>query len=121
MTDKEKVIQWLWFVKKRQHGASCFSEECPYLDKSGGSLTCCEKGADDALALLREQDSTLGMHIHTDGIDFVATGDAKQGEDRGYVLGKATMYDHIEKELLYADLLTDDVKAVLDKVKRELS
>jgi len=76
---------------------------------------------DETLALLKEHEaSTLGMKITADGITFTAEGDAKQGEQRGLLLGKTMMLEHIEKELLYENLLTDEVRAVLDRVKRRL-
>ena len=66
------------------------------------------------------EDSTLGMKITNEGIYFTATGDAKQGEDRGFILGKAMMYEHIEKELLYEGLLTDSIRSALEKVRHDL-
>ena len=76
---------------------------------------------DETLTLLKEpKTSTLGMKITADGITFMAEADAKTGEQRGLMLGKAIMHEHIEKELLYEKLLTDEVRAVLDRVKRRL-
>ncbi len=67
-------------------------------------------------ALLKENASTLGIHIHNDRITFTATGDAKQGEERGILLGKTIMYEGIEKELLKAGLLTDEIRIVLNRI-----
>ena len=66
------------------------------------------------------ENSTLGIKITADSITFTAKGDAEKGEQRGIMLGKAIMYEHIEKELLYENLLTDEVRTVLNKVKRKL-
>ena len=66
------------------------------------------------------EESTLGMKITADGITFTAKGDAKMGEQRGVFLGKAFMYDYIEKELLHENLLTEEIRCVLDNVKRKL-
>ena len=74
----------------------------------------------DAIALLKEHESsTLGMKITADGITFTAEGDAKIGEQRGTMLGKIYMYDQIAKELLHANLWTEEIKKVFDKVKRK--
>ena len=66
------------------------------------------------------EESTLGMKITADGITFTAKGDAKIAEHRGIMLGKAIMYEHIEKELLYSNLLTEEIRNALDNVKRKL-
>lgn len=76
----------------------------------------------DALGLLIEQKaeikrlkSTLGTVITASSITLTATGDAKQGEKRGLEFGKAYMKEHIEKELLYKHLLTDEIKEIIER------
>lgn len=69
----------------------------------------------DALTLLKEQDSLLGIQQTADSITFTSTGTAQQGEERGVLLGKAIMRDWLEKELLYRGLLTDDIRTVFDE------
>ena len=71
----------------------------------------------DALALLKEQDSLLGIWQTADGITFISRGTAKQGEERGVLFGKAFMHDWLEKEFLYRELLTDDIRKVFDEAK----
>ena len=66
---------------------------------------------------LKEQESTLGIRQTVDGITFISTGTAKQGEERGLVLGKALMREWLEKELLYRGLLTDDIRTVMHEAK----
>lgn len=70
----------------------------------------------DVVNMLVEKDSTLGMKIDANGIKFTSTGDAKQGEERGCFLGKAVMYEMIEKELLWKGLLTPQISAVLNEI-----
>ena len=70
-----------------------------------------------ALALLKEQQSLLGIQQAADGITFISTGTAKQGEERGILLGKLLMNEWIYKELLYKGLLTDDIRSVLEQAK----
>jgi len=65
-------------------------------------------------------DSTLGIVQTIDSISFIATGDAKKGQERGELLGKGIMYEHIEKELLYKGLLTEDVRNVIRSVYHNL-
>ena len=72
----------------------------------------------DALALLKEQKSLLGIQQTADGITFISTGTAQQGEERGLLLGKSLMHEWIFKELLYRGLLTDDIRSVLEQAKR---
>ena len=121
MVNKEKIIKGINACK--QNNTWWCYHECPYYQKGFGERPdyCGESVLfKDILTLIREYDSTIGMEINTDGITFTATGNAKQGEERGITLGKSIMYDHIEKELLHADLLTDNVKVVLAKIKQEL-
>ena len=71
--------------------------------------------------LLKEQDGLLGIQQTADGITFISTGTAQQGEERGILLGKSLMYEWIYKELLYKGLLTDDIRSVFEQAKRTLS
>ena len=71
----------------------------------------------DVIALLKEQQSLLGIQQTADGITFISTGTAKQGEERGILLGKLLMNEWIYKELLYKGLLTDDIRSVLEQAK----
>ena len=72
----------------------------------------------DALALLKEQESLLGIQQTADSITFISTGTAKQGEERGILLGKSLMHEWIYKELLRKGLLTDDIRSVFEQAKR---
>ena len=112
MIDREKVIKGL------EH---CVSEGdcrgCPYFKEILDSKIICPCRA-DALAVLEEQDSLLGIQQTVDGITFLSTGTAKQGEERGLMLGKLTMHELLKKELLYRGLLTDEIRAVFDEAKR---
>ena len=71
-----------------------------------------------AHALLKEQESLLGIQKTADSITFISTGTAKQGEERGILLGKSLMHEWIYKELLYKGLLTDDIRSVFEQAKR---
>ena len=72
----------------------------------------------DAMELLKEQESLLGIQQTADSITFISTGTAQQGEERGIVLGQARMHDWLEKELLYRGLLTDAIRAVFHDARR---
>ena len=76
-----------------------------------------DAGKDIAISLLEEQESLLGIQQTADGITFISTGTAKQGEERGILLGKLLMNEWIYKELLYKGLLTDDIRSVLEQAK----
>lgn len=67
---------------------------------------------DNAIALLKKKDDTLGIRQTADSITFISTGTARQGEERGIMLGKAMMHEWLEKELLYRGLLTDEIRSV---------
>lgn len=69
-----------------------------------------------ALNLLKEQENWLGTHQTADGITFIASGTAKQGEKRGIMLGEILMYERLEKELMHRGLLTDDIRSAFAKV-----
>ena len=112
MSDIEKVIKGL------EH---CISEGdcrgCPYFKEILDSKIICPC-REDALALLKKQQSLLGIQQTADGITFLSTGTAQQGEERGRLLGKLFMHEWLEKELLYRGLLTDDIRTVFDEAKR---
>ena len=112
MVDKDKVIKALT-ICTQPGSRGCFYEtgECPY--ESGG---CRIQMETDALQLIKEMDSTLGMKCTVDGITFTSTGEAKQGEERGSVLGKAYMKDQIEKALLYNGLLTKEIREIINSI-----
>ena len=130
MTDKEKVMSWLEGLSQddwRQfHSDSEVSNiakaALALLKEQEQTINALESDLKETLEELanKEKDSMLGMKMTADGITFTAKGDAKQGEQRGLLLGKTMMHEHIEKELLYEKLLTDEVRAVLDRVKRRL-
>ena len=80
-------------------------------------VTCMEELLSDALALLKASDSLLGVQQTADGIMFISTGTAQQGEQRGIMLGKAFMHEWLHKELLYRDLLTDEIRLVFEQAK----
>jgi len=71
------------------------------------------------LLLLKEQESILGINIDTEGIRLTATGDEKKGEELGLMMGKAIMLERIERGLLLNGLLSEEIKDVLRKAKRE--
>ena len=73
---------------------------------------------EEILSLLKEHDSLLGVQQTADGITFISTGTARQGEERGMLLGKAFMHEWIYKELLHKGLLTDDIRSVFEQAKR---
>ena len=67
---------------------------------------------EDAIELLKDQESLLGIHQTAENIIFISTGDAQQGEARGAVLGKIAMREWLQKELIHRGLMTDDIRAV---------
>jgi hypothetical protein len=67
---------------------------------------------------LKEQEGLLGIQQTADSIAFISTGTAKQGEDRGIMLGKSWMHEWLKKELLHRGLLTDEIRSVFDDAKR---
>ena len=66
----------------------------------------------------KEQEGLLGIQQTADGITFVSTGTAQQGEERGIMLGKSWMHEWLKKELLHRGLLTDEIRSVFDEAKR---
>lgn len=113
MPDREKVIKGLeeleGFLFKEYTNIKA-EESKIYYDRF--------KSLSDAIALLKEQDSLLGIQQTADGITFISTGTARQGEERGILLGKSLMHEWIYKELLYKGLLTDDIRSVFEQAKR---
>jgi hypothetical protein len=109
MADREKVEKGLRI---------CTSKEpcngCPYLNERNCSLSMVA----DTLALLDEQSSLIGTRVAADGITFISTGTAQDGEARGLLLGKMAMHEWLKKELFYRGLLTDEIRAVFDEAKR---
>lgn len=73
---------------------------------------------DDAITLLKDGENTLGTCITANGITFTATGTAKEGEERGIMLGKAFMHEWLYKELLRKGLVMDDIRSVFIQAKR---
>lgn len=71
----------------------------------------------DALALLKDQESLLGIRQTADDITFISTGTAQEGEERGIILGKKLMHEWLYKELLYNDLLTDEIRSVFEQAE----
>lgn len=104
--DKEKVIKGLECCKE-----TC-AEDCPYWNGSITDCSCMINLHADAFALFKEYENLLGIHQTTDGITFISSGTAKQGEDRGIMLGKAYMHEWLQKELLYRCLMTDEIRKV---------
>lgn len=119
MPDMEKVIKGLeTCAGTNNDGDDCTADcllDCPYK----GSL-CIDRLMYDALTLLKERDNWLGIHQTVDGITCISSGTAKQGEKRGIMLGKALVYERLEKELQYRGLLTDDIRSAFVKVWGEL-
>ena len=112
MIDKDKVIKALT-ICTQPGSRGCFYEtgECPY--ESGG---CRIQMETDALQLIKEMESTLTTKFTVDGIIFTSTRDAKQGEERGIMLGQAYMKERIEKALLYNGLLTKDIREIINSI-----
>lgn len=108
MTDREKLINWFEHLL---NAAKNNYQDFVDLTVDGG---------EDILALLKEQDNWLGIHQTVDGITYISSGTAKQGEKRGIMLGKALVYERLEKELQYRGLLTDDIRSAFVKVWGEL-
>lgn len=112
MIDKDKIIKALT-ICTRPKSSGCVYEtvECPY-----ESCGCRIQMEADALQLIRQMDSKLKMKCTADGITFTSTGDAKQGEERGLMLGKAYMKEQIEKALLYNGLLTKEIREIFNLI-----
>lgn len=108
MLDREKVIKGLELVK----------HDIYEIFVSGSQIAVDCLRIDNALAMLKDQESLLGIQQTADGITFISTGTAQQGEERGILLGKSLMHEWIYKELLHKGLLTDDIRSVFEQAKR---
>lgn len=64
------------------------------------------------------QESLLGFHQTVDGITFISTGTAQQGEERGIMLGKLCMHDWLKKELIHRGLITDEIRDVFRSAEK---
>lgn len=120
MADREKVINGL---NHCFHGQECCGDtECPYYIEHLSDSCCLEDCQEnlkaDVIAMLKEQQNLLGIQQTADSITFISSGTAQQGEERGLMLGKLTMHEWLEKELLYRGLLTDEIRAVFNEAKR---
>lgn len=113
MPDMEKVIKELESLRD-----ICNAKSNMAIGNGKVAWAGYANAADDELNLLKEQDSLLGIQQTADSITFISTGTAKQGEERGIVLGQARMHDWLEKELLYRGLLTDAIRAVFHDARR---
>lgn len=95
----------------------CF--ECPYEDD------CFHDNFDrvaiaDMVKLLKEkQQSTLGITQTAEGITFMATGSAAEGQARGIMLGKGVMHNYLETELVRRNLMTDEIREIFRKAKKD--
>lgn len=102
MADIDKVIKGLECCK-----VGC--TDCPYK----GISDCVTSLNNDAIELLKELSSTLDMTQTATSLIFTATADAKEGEERGLLLGKAKMYETISKALIRRGLMTKEIREVL--------
>ena len=100
--DREKVIKGLELVKQDIHEILV----------SGSQIAVDCLRIDNAIELLEEQKSLLGIQQTADSITFISTGDAQQGEERGILLGKAFMHEWLKKELIHRNLMTDEIRTV---------
>jgi hypothetical protein len=114
MPDRESVITHLQII----HTWAAFARERDLQFFTAKHLEHIAQWADDAIALLKEQEGLLGIQQTADSITFISTGTAKQGEDRGIMLGKSWMHEWLKKELLHRGLLTDEIRSVFDDAKR---
>lgn len=88
--------------------------------RHGGYVDVPQQLAEAILSELKEPSDLLGIRQTADGITFFSTGSAKQGEERGLLLGKLIMHEWLEKELLYRGLLTDDIRSVFAEATTKL-
>ena len=115
MPDRKKIIENLQIIRTWNEVGKAYAYD--EMDKKEKAKTV--EWIDDTLELLKEQESLLGIQQTADGITFISTGTAQQGEARGLLLGKMAMHEWLEKELLYRGLLTDDIRAVFDEAKQQ--
>ena len=104
MADREKVIGHL--------------NDCVEASRRENTWVFVRKDiVEDAISMLKEHDSLLGIQQNADSIMFLSTGTAKQGEERGILLGKSLMHEWIYKELIHKGLLTDEIRTVFNEAK----
>lgn len=84
-------------------------EGCPYLNTMG----CIANLASDALEAINTLNSRIGFEVRPDAIVMTATGTAAQAQRQGYHLGRMSMAEEIEKNLLYESLLSPKIKEVI--------
>lgn len=101
----EDAIKWLENLKQ-DIGQLRYENLWPYA-----------QAIDEVISLLEEQKSLLGISQTADGIAFISTGTAQEGESRGISLGKKLMHEWLYKELLYKDLLTDEIRSVFEQAE----
>lgn len=107
MIDREKVINSLKELSGflfKEYGKAQAEEASLYYGRF--------LAVDNAIALLKEQKSLLGIQQTADRITFISTGDAQKGEERGILLGKAFMHEWLKKELIHQNLMTDEIRTV---------
>ena len=115
MIDRENAITHLQIISTW----ASFARERDLQFFTAKHLEDIAQWADDAISLLKEQESLLGIQQTADSITFISTGTAQQGEARGLLLGKMAMHEWLKKESLYRGLLTDDIRAVFDEAERQ--
>ena len=59
----------------------------------------------------------LGMRITPQGIEFIATGDAKTAQDRGVLIGELYAVEEITRQLYLDGLLSQAVADSIAKVR----
>ena len=115
MIDQKKVIKaWEIFRDSNPYGI-CEGKEFMAINEPE---YCMGQMIEDTIAMLKEQEDLLGIQQTADSITFISTGTAKQGEERGIMLGKSWMHEWLKKELLHRGLLTDEIRSVFDDAKR---
>lgn len=107
MAELEKVIKAIEVHISTDDSVGC--DDCTY-ENDGWCMT---RVLADALELLKKSSSTLGITQTATSLIFTATGDAKQGEERGVLLGKAVMYETISQALVRRGLMTKEIREVI--------
>ncbi len=85
----------------------------------GGYIHVPLQEAEAILSLLKSQDDSIEAHQTAEGFTFFSTGLVKQGEERGLLFGKMMMHEWLEKELLYHELMTDDIQSIFEEAKKK--
>ena len=101
---KDKVIDGAICCLTIRRRADDVCKECPYRDE----MNC----KDSLLADLRAEKSTIGIRQTATGIEFISTGDAKKGEERGILLGRATMYEEIKRAVIQRGIMNDELRRI---------